>query len=329
MVGLLNSDVSELLPEAYSLAASVLHAMMTDQASPYYERPRAGFGRGIEFYRGQQFFHVLAGSIASYASGVGTWPELLDPLLFTEKLLWTKFFQFIPVPAPADRLAMRSFIPPELRDEIRTAKILWQSSEPICPPDSAVPSGQHYVKFSHRSGISRRLQFPLSAQETSTLQHWLHTAFGSPQVPVNGEWWYGAITPAVFVEEAVGGAERPEEWKFFIANGICRFLYHERQRPSGTRMQTLYDRSFNYLPVQIADVEIGQVVQPPDEHERMLAAAKSIGSALNFARIGLYRTKEGEIYLGEITLCPNNAIYRFSDPFFDSSIGQQWMLGTA
>ena len=329
MVGLLNSDVSELLPEAYSLAASVLHAMMTDQASPYYERPRAGFGRGIEFYRGQQFFHVLAGSIASYASGVGTWPELLDPLLFTEKLLWNKFFQFIPVPAPSDRLAMRSFIPPELRDEIRTAKILWQSSEPICPPDSAVPSGQHYVKFSHRSGISRRLQFPLSAQETSTLQHWLHTAFGSPQVPVNGEWWYGAITPAVFVEEAVGGAERPEEWKFFIANGICRFLYHERQRPSGTRMQTLYDRSFYYLPVQIADVEIGQVVQPPEEHERMLAAAESIGSALNFARIGLYRTKEGEIYLGEITLCPNNAIYRFSDPFFDSSIGQQWMLGTA
>ena len=60
-----------------------------------------------------------------------------------------------------------------------------------------------------------------------------------------------------------------------------------------------------------------------------MLAPKSIGSALNFARIGLYRTKEGEIYLGEITLCPNNAIYRFSDPFFDSSIGQQSMLGTA
>ena len=73
MSSLLNRDVNELLPEAYSLAASVLHAMMTDQSSPYYERPRAGFGRGIEFYRGLQFFHVLAGSIGSYASGVGTW----------------------------------------------------------------------------------------------------------------------------------------------------------------------------------------------------------------------------------------------------------------
>jgi hypothetical protein len=52
-------------------------------------------------------------------------------------------------------------------------------------------------------------------------------------------------------------------------------------------MLTLYDRSFNYLPVQIADIEIGQVVEPPEEHERMLAAAESIGSGLNFARIGL------------------------------------------
>jgi hypothetical protein len=50
---------------------------------------------------------------------------------------------------------------------------------------------------------------------------------------------------------------------------------------------------------------------------------------LDFARVGLYRTKEGEIYLGEITLCPNNAIYRFSDPFFDSSIGQHWILRKA
>ena len=65
MSSLLNRDVNELLPEAYSLAASVLHAMMTDQSSPYYDRPRAGFGRGIEFYRGLQFFHVLAGTIAS------------------------------------------------------------------------------------------------------------------------------------------------------------------------------------------------------------------------------------------------------------------------
>ena len=269
---------------------------------------------------------MLAGSIASYASGVGTWPELLDPLLFTEKLLWTKFFQFIPVPAPADRLAMRSFIPPELRDEIRTAKILWQLQRADLPARPGLPGPASITSSSAIRAASAGASSSRFRRRKRTPAAGLAAAAAAAAAADPGE--IGAITPAVFVEEAVGGAERPEEWKFFIANGVCRFLYHERQRPSGTRMQTLYDRSFSYLPVQIADVEIGQVVQPPDEHERMLAAAKSIGSALNFARIGLYRTKEGEIYLGEITLCPNNAIYRFSDPFFDSSIGQQWMLGT-
>jgi hypothetical protein len=249
--------------------------MMTDQSSPYYERPRAGFGRGIEFYRGLQFFHVLAGSIGSYASGVGTWPDLLQPVLFTEKLLWTKFFQFIPVPAPADRLAMRSFIPQELRDEIKTAKILWQSSEPICPPDSAVPPGQHYVKFSHRSGISRRLQFPLSPQETSMLQHWLHTAFGSPQVPIDGQWWFGAIKPAVFVEEAVGGAERRRNGSSSSPTASVRFLYHERQRPSGTRCRRSTTGRSTTFRSRSPISRSAKVVEPPDEHERMLTCLQN------------------------------------------------------
>ena len=154
-------------------------------------------------------------------------------------------------------------IPPELRDEIRTAKILWQSSEPICPPDSAVPSGQHYVKFSHRSGISRRLQSRCRRRRRPPCSAALTPLSAAPRCRSTANGGTARSRPRFSSRRRSAARSGQEEWKFFIANGICRFLYHERQRPSGTRMQTLYDRSFNYLPVQIADVEIGQVVQPP------------------------------------------------------------------
>ena len=325
---LFKRDVNDLLPEAYSYTASLLHAMMIDRASPYFERPRSGFGRGIEYYKGLQFFHVLAGSVASYASGVGRWPDLMKPALFSEKLVWLKFFQFLPIPTPSDKLMARNSIPAAYKDRIRASRILWQSPEPRLPPDGAVPPGYHFLKINNASGSNRRVQFPLAAQDKATLQPWLRSAFGYPQITTGGEWWYGTIRPQVFVEEAVGGTERPQEWGFFVMNGVCQFLWHHRDRTTGTRKDTLYDRDFNYLPIQLRDVEIGPVVPPPAGHALMLAAAEAIGSRLNFARIDFYQTTDGEIYLGEITLCPNNAVYWFSDPDFDARIGRSWTLGT-
>jgi hypothetical protein len=242
-------------------------------------------------------------------------------------MVWMKFFEFMPMPTPADKLAVGSFIPARLRDRIRTARVLWRSREPRIPPRGAVPPGHHFLKVNNGSGSNLRLQFPCAPRDEARLRPWLRNAFGFPPSIAWGEWWYSTIEPAVFVEQAIGGPERPDEWKFFVFNGVCRFLYHHQDRTTGTKKHTLYDREFNYLPVRIRDVEIGEVVSPPLEYGLMLEAAEAIAGPLTFARIDLYRTSTGELFLGEITLCPNNTIYWFSDPGFDEAMGSHWKLG--
>ena len=324
----LNRDVNELLPEAYSYTASLLHAMLMDRTSPYFDRPRAGYGSGIELYKSLELFHVLAGSVATYASGVGRWPVLTNPASFSEKLVWIKFFQFLPIPTPADKLTARSFIPVPFKSKIRVARILWQSPEPRLPPDGAVQPGYHFLKMNNSSGTNRFLRFPLSAQDRANLQPWLRNAFGFPRITANGEWWYGTIKPQVFVEEAIGGTERPEEWKFFVANGVCQFFYQRVARTSGATRHTLYDRGFNHLPIRFRDGEIGQVAALTGSHALMLETAEAIGAAFNFARVDFYRTVDDTIYLGDITLCPNNAVCWFSDANFDWRVGRAWKVGT-
>ena len=315
-----------LLKEAYQHASQWFTAEMNTAESCFLANPKPGFGRGVEFYSGLDFYRLAAYSIAIYASGVGRWPNLASPLRLTEKQLWSKFFGYVPLPSPADKLGTRQFLPVEFRDRIRLPEVVWHSANLEMPPSHGIPAGRYFLKANNDSGTNLEIRYPLTTDQKNTIATWLQSRrHGPARIVSGGEWWYAKIKPEIFLEKAIAGkGAKLEEWKLHVMNGRCTYLYERQGDGSKSTVHTVYDSDFNHLPINIRNMAIGEVRAPFEEFATMLEAAEAIARNMSFARVDFYRTDTGELFLGEITLCPNNAVNWFSDPAFDERIGSQW-----
>lgn len=315
-----------LLKEAYQHASQWLTAEMNAVESCFLANPKPGFGRGLEFYSGLDLYRLAAYSIAIYASGVGHWPNLASPLRLTEKQLWSKFFGYVPLPSPADKLGTRKFLPSEFHDRIRLPEVVWRSANLAMPPSNGIPAGRYFLKANNDSGTNLEVHYPLTPNQKNTIATWLQTRrHGPARIVGGGEWWYAKIKPEIFLEKAIAGkGDKLEEWKLHVLNGRCTYLYEREGDGATSTVHTVYDRDFNHLPLTVRNMEIGEVREPFEDFAIMLEAAEAIARNMSFARVDFYRTGSGDLFLGEITLCPNNAVNWFSDPAFDERIGAEW-----
>ncbi len=314
------------MKEAYQHASKWLTAEMNAADSCFLANPKPGFGRGIEFYSGMDLFRLAAYSIAIYASGVGRWPNLSPPVRLTEKLLWSKFFGYVPLPTPADKLEAMRYLPAEFRDRVKAPEIVWRSSQLAMPPDVGIPPGRYFLKANNDSGTNLELRYPLTPDQKAAVAKWLQIRrHGPARIVSGGEWWYAKIKPVIFLERAIAGKDGPpEEWKLNVMNGQCAYLSERQGDKSEDTIVTVYDRDFNHLPIKVKNYAIGKVKPSFDDCSLMIAAAEAIGRNMSFVRVDFYRSAPGELYLGEITLCPSNAVSWFSDPSFDEEIATQW-----
>lgn len=312
------------MPEALERARQwLLHEH--DRTDNFFSHaPRKGFARGIEFYSGYDLLHIMARSIGAYASKVGCWPDVITPRKQTEKLIWMKFFGYLPMPTPANKLSARNFIPPGYEDKILTATTLWRSTTPSLPPADAIPPGKYFFKSNNNTKTSFLLDFPLSAIVAPQLKDRISRMFQPPAMVSGGEWWYATMQPEIFVEDVIDVPENISEWKFQIYNGRCQFLYDRRGDHRTTDSVTFYDREFRHIPVRFMNRKIGEVLGHLPQFQLMRDAAEAIARDLLFARVDFYLTARGKVYLGEITLCPNNACQYFSEPGFDVRVGEAW-----
>ena len=95
------------------------------------ERP--GVMRGVDYY-GQYLPRVMMISVKKYYEYKERVPDHpLECDTFLDKLFWSKFFTPMPIPTPADKLMIGEFIPRELENRVRPAKVYWSSAEPDIP----------------------------------------------------------------------------------------------------------------------------------------------------------------------------------------------------
>ena len=315
-----------LLKEAYQHASKWLTAEMNAADSCFLTNPKPGFGRGIEFYSGLDLYRLAAYSIAVYASGVGRWPDLAPPVRLTEKQLWSKFFGYVPLPSPANKLEAKRYLPGEFRQHIKSPEVVWRSAQLAMPPDLGIPAGRYFLKANNDSGTNLELRYPLTPDQKAMVANWLHTRHRGPaRIVAGGEWWYAKMNPEIFLERAIASEATPlEEWKLHVMNGRCTYLYERQGDGAKSTHHTVYNRDFIHLPIKIRNLEIGKVKTRFDDFSLMIEAAEAIARNMSFARVDFYRSAPGKLFLGEITFCPNNAVNWFSDPGFDEKVAEQW-----
>ncbi|MDN4640692.1 ATP-grasp fold amidoligase family protein [Agreia sp. PsM10] len=153
-------------------------------------------------------------------------------------------------------------------------------------------------------------------------QVWMTKLYG--QGP-NREWAYGEVEPAVIVEEmlvAPGGI--PDDYKFFVFHGRCRYIQVDAGRFGG-RTQDFYDADWKHLPMSGGPAWISPERERPERLDEMISIAERLGAETDFVRVDLYALPD-RIVFGELTSYPAGGDSPFEPQSFDAEFGSHWTV---
>lgn len=289
------------------------------------ERPK-GYARGIDYYAQGDLARVIANIYLAYGRKSGRYPNLMNPLLYSEKLNSMKLLAWMKIPESGNKLMTDSFIPSEARSFLRTPEIIWRSTQAVLPQNESIENGDYFLKANHGSGFLRRIRFPLTQQTRSALEslasRWLRASYGHPL----GEWWYNVFERAIFLERSVTRRNPSATILFFTFRGRVRLISIEEKIMDGsgdTRVNVL-DSSFRFLPEQIAGTErVAPFSLTRGTKNKLLASAEAVGRQHEAVRVDFILGDDNEIYLNEVTFC-NDAGLPFASRERDLLLGRAW-----
>ena len=304
-------------------ALAQLAHLIAEGFAPFRKGPPLGYQRGIDFYSAGAFPWVLHLTAEHFRLAHGRYPDMLKPQLLSDKLYLSKFFRPMKVPETGNKLLTHSFIPEEARELVRSPEIVWRSKEARVPRGTEVEPGVYYLKTSHGCDMYRRLVYPISNAQAQALDRefggYLKVRYGAR----GGEWWYSTFEPELLLEKAVGSAETSTSFNYYVIAGEVVMLVPYQKHADGNR-KSYYTPDFTLLPEDTpGHVEF---TQPSESTKaRLLEAARMIGERLSFARVDFLLDDEEQLYLGEVTFTPGNALSRISREL-DLKLGQAWDL---
>ena len=269
----------------------------------------------------------IVGTMKSYRQMHGTFPSILFPKTFNEKVVRRSLFdnrrilrQF------ADKYAVRTYVSERLGSDVLPV-LYWSTETPSDIPFDRLPN-RFVVKPTHGAGWVRivRNKADLNIPElVKECEFWLSQNFYKRY----HERVYKEIVPRILVEELIddGSKVAPVDYKFMVFHGEVKMITVILDRFINTRGYFL-DRDWNMLEGGLA-VDPGATIAAPPKismppHlDQMIRAAEILGEGLDFVRADFYDTPE-KIYFGELTTTPGAGLARYEPPQFDAYLGSFW-----
>jgi hypothetical protein len=163
------------------------------------------------------------------------------------------------------------------------------------------------MKPTHASGLVLFLDRKIAA---GALSNFVRRAKQS-HFHVFRETQYAGLEKKILIEDRIGGADAPTDYKFFCIRGKAEYLQIDVDRFGGHKRRLLELPSLKKLDVRTGHDLLPEVSLPADIGE-MIAAAENLATPFEFVRIDLYNDA-GATYFGEFTFAPDAAIARISD----------------
>ena len=301
--------------------------LIATRAAPFKKLPPDGYRRGIDHFSASCIPTVIAVAAKQFLDVHRRFPDLISPKRYSDKIFWAKFFRLLKVPESGNKLLTSSFIPKDASDLVRCPPIVWHSPEARVPRAEEVEPGTYYLKANLGADRYRRVTYPITDAEADALdvEFALHIANGYNWWL--GEWWYNVFRRELLLEQAIGSAEYPTSWNFLVIAGEVELIIVYQKLGGAAFRKSYLSPDYSALPEQ--DGSPAALFELPSQNarERMTAAARSIGSPLQFVRVDFLLDDDDRPYLGEVTFTPGNAVARLSDEL-DVKLGSLWDLNT-
>ena len=254
---------------------------------------------------------------------IGTYPDLIAPKSFNEKVLRRMVFDRNPIWTQLqDKHAARDYVRARIGEGI-LPRLHWVTKDPSDIPFDTLPE-RFAVKPSHGAGWYHmvREKARLNRQELiDECRLWLSRNY----YYVGREWAYKNIDPRILVEEYIddGTGPDPIRYKLYVFHGSVRVIYVGAGVPGQSRC-CFYERSWNRLPATMSRKnQIEGALERPRHLDEMIRYAEALADGFDFIRVDLYDSAD-KVYFGEFTLTPGAGTSPYTPHEFDYYLGRLW-----
>jgi hypothetical protein len=253
-----------------------------------------------------------------YCRVFGRFPKLSAPRLFSEKMQHIKLHIRHPLmPALVDKVRVKEFVRQKLGEDW-LIPTLWHGAFVTEEILGDVPKPA-VIKANHSSAQVCYLDENSDMQQVArTANAWLKYDHHL----LHREWAYGKVIREILIEPFIGETEWPDDYKFWVLDGVVRFVQIDRGRfESHTRQ--FYTPDWKRLDFTLKYPASSENIPAPPHLAEMLNAARILAADFRFLRVDLYDTARRPLF-GELTFAPEAGLCRFSPARVDNELGDSW-----
>jgi hypothetical protein len=243
-------------------------------------------------------------------------PNLKNPELFNEKILYLKMYQKSKLKKKiVDRFLVRGYVS-KYSKNCNLTKILWigkyiNFDEWINLPEIFV------IKANHGSGMTKIVNKENDNRNELNylINKWISNDYSK------FEKIYEDNEKVVIIEECLldSNYNIPRDFKFFCFNGEVKLIQVDSDRFE-KHNRNLYTPNFELVNLTLKYPN--GAIQPKPKHlDKAMGIAKELSRPFDFIRVDLY-ILENDIYFGELTCYPGGAFEKFKPKCFDKFLGK-------
>lgn len=254
--------------------------------------------------------------------------NLKKPRSFNEKVIWKKLWDRNPLlPVTADKVLVRDYLRQRLGESLASQVViptLAVANDAEAIDFNRLPSS-FVIKANHASRTNLIVrEGSVTRPEIKRLAaKWMADNYGWYQ----HEWAYRHIRRKILVEPLIEdrAGRLPDDYKFYMFHGKCRYIQHIGGRFESQRHIAFYTPEWEYLDITRGRARLGSPVMRPDTFDRMLELATQLAAEFDFVRVDLYSV-EGTVLFGELTHYPASGMSPFKPGSFDFHLGNLWTI---
>lgn len=263
-----------------------------------------------------------------YKISYGKRINLLNPVLFSEKINWCKLYCRSPqITRIADKASFKDYVAETLNSNkysFRTFGV-WNKFDEI--DFEALPNA-FVIKATHDSG-SIMVVKDKKCFNKEFAKKWFDEKMARNHYNQFREWSYKNIHPRLIIEEYVEALSSPDsiEYKFFMSYGETKFLTIQ-SGPIHTSQEccNIFDENFNEIDVSVThERKSEKIFNKPDCFDEMKTIAKKLSYHFPIVRVDFYIIGK-KIYLSEMTFYPHAGFIKFNPKEYDKIFGNKFPL---
>ena len=258
-----------------------------------------------------------------FYSKMGKWPDLKNPITFSEKIQWMKLHdKHSEYTQLVDKAEVKAYVENATLGAVKIIPTLgvWDSFEEI---NFETLPDQFVLKCTHDSQSTIIVKDKKTFEKEAARKK-LNKCLKRNFFWITREYPYKDAKPRIIAEQYMEdeSGKGLKDYKFFCFNGEPKMMFVATGRPINTCFD-FFDMDFNHLDIRQGHPNATQTIIKPEGWENMKKYAAQLSKGFPHVRVDFYDIN-GDIYFGELTFFHFSGNIPFDPEEWDYKIGE-WL----